>query len=122
MAISSTSFKPGNKAAEKHGISRAVKALSNGDEFTGQAREAELAIKSEYDQFGSEHIRKRNRFRLQAVSDLLWLEIVRHTALGDDEKRDGYIKQFIYSTNSAEKAWSEDKSDDELDYEAILQG
>ena len=90
------SFGSGNNAAEKHGISRAVKALQHGDEFTGPAREAELAIREEHEAVGMEPIRQRNRFRLQAVSDLLWLEIVKHAQAGNDEKRDGYIKQFIY--------------------------
>ena len=118
-------FKPGNKAAHKHGGEGAIKRVQRGQELVGIAREAELAVYDELETEGRYALVVRNAARLQAVADLFWDAVAKAAQDGNLDALDRYIKRYGWLASLALRALAQMKQeqpDDRgvIDYERML--
>ncbi len=82
-------------AATKHGGASARRAISTNADFTGPAREAELAVTAELQSTdGRLSVVTRAVSRLQATADLYWAAMVEAGENGDTQKLTSYSKTF----------------------------
>ena len=94
-----------------HGGEAAVKAIQKGDELTGLARNAELAVYAELEASGRYVIVVRNAARLQAAADLYWNAVAKAAQDGNLEALDKYIKRYGWLASSSLRAWAQVKDE-----------
>lgn len=114
----------GDRNALLHGGAAARRALTTGAEFTGPAREAELAVINELATDGRVSIMERLAVRLTAACDLYYNAVLDAANRGDERSYHSYLKSFGWLASKSLAAWAlvgrEQDNDDSLDYEAIL--
>jgi hypothetical protein len=91
---------------EVHGGASARDKLSTGREFTGLARIAQDDVEARLDAGGIEGEIERDSVRTQTVADLYYQAVISAAEAGDNEKMTGYIKVFMWVTNSAVRNWT----------------
>jgi hypothetical protein len=118
-------FVDGNRASFKHGREAAVRALTRGDEFTGVAHKAELAVYEDLEAIGPLAIATKGAARLQAASDLFWDAIDAAIQNQDLTDLDHVMARFGWLQGAALRAWKQvmalmPDNGDVLDYEEML--
>lgn len=108
-----------------HGGRAGREALTTGEEFTGPAKEAELAVKNELATDGRLALVLRGAIRLQAVADLYFAALIDAGERNDQVRLNSYVKTFTYIQSKALLAWQQVKAEqadapNTLDYEQIL--
>lgn len=105
----------------KHGAGGAELMLTSGADFTGVAREAELAVHSEIETTSIEEVFRKRAARLQACADLYWGAILGAQGM---EKLDNYVKRWGWIQASALRALDRvrefERSADRLDVTDML--
>jgi hypothetical protein len=117
-------IKQRQEAPLKHGGAAARRSLTSGDEFTGIARVAELAVQTELEVNGRMAIVERAALRLQAAADLYFAAFSDAGEKGNSRLAHSYVKTFGWLQAKALSAWSQlrDEQADEpdaLDYEQL---
>lgn len=122
--MNNTQFKPNNQAAIQHGGAAARKALTTGADFTGPARDAELAVRDELAISGRSNIVERAAIRLQAAADLYWNALCDAGEKDDIKAVNSHAKSFGWLQSKALAAWQqlrqEQASADDGSIEAAL--
>ncbi len=121
-------LKQRSEARRIHGGAAARKALSTGDDFTGPAALAELAVMNELAEArGRASIIERDCVRLQACCDLYWQALSAAAENRDQKKYSSYLKSFGWLASKSLAAWREHRAEQiangnngALDYEQVL--
>lgn len=94
-------FEKGNQASLKHGGAAACKAITEGKEFTGLAREVEKGLQAEYDTAGALPLMVKNAIRLQTAADLYWQAIMGAAEAGDFQRFESLVKPWGWLSTAA---------------------
>jgi hypothetical protein len=100
-------FEPGHQTNLQHGGAAARKALTTQAEFTGPARQAELAVRDELYVNGRLSVVERAAVRLQAASDLYWGALCDAGERGDVKSVNSHAKTFGWLQSKALAAWQQ---------------
>lgn len=84
-----------------HGGRAGREALTTGEEFTGPAKEAELAVREELATDGRLALVLRGAIRLQAVADLYFTALIDAGERNDQVRLNSYVKTFTYIQSKA---------------------
>lgn len=98
MAVSSTSFEPGNEARLVHGGERAIKKLASGEPLAGLAAELKEAVSAEIEMRGLVAVMRERAERHQAVADLFFGLIL---GAKDIKTADRYVQRFGWLNSKA---------------------
>lgn len=117
--------RPNNRHALRHGGEGTLKRITAGQEFTGPARDAEIAVYNELAHEGRASIVLRLAVRLTAACDLFHNAMVDAAENDDLEKMDRYVKRFGWLAASSLRAWAQVATEEKdvppgLDYEHLL--
>jgi hypothetical protein len=86
-----------------HGGAAAAKAISQGKDFVGLAREVEQVVTEEYDSQGPAALLRRDAIRLQAAADLYWEAVMGAAREGNLPKYESYCRSFGWLTGAASR-------------------